>query len=73
MLCGLPLLLQAGEGPLAPARATVAALLMVAGGFVKHNLVALPLAAGLWLLLYDRRAFLAWSAAAAAGPGGGGA
>jgi hypothetical protein len=29
---------------------------MAAGLFVKHNLVALPLAAALWLLLHDRRA-----------------
>lgn len=32
-----------------------AAVLFVLGGFVKHNLFALPLAASIWLLLYDRR------------------
>lgn len=35
-----------------------AAALMAAGLFVKHNLVALPLASGLWLLWEDRRAAL---------------
>lgn len=37
---------------------TVAALLFAASLFVKHNLLALPLAAGLWLCLIDRRAGL---------------
>ncbi|HTT84687.1 MAG TPA: hypothetical protein VMF67_14505 [Rhizomicrobium sp.] len=32
-----------------------AALLLVAGGFVKHNLFILPLATVLWLALFDRR------------------
>jgi hypothetical protein len=32
-----------------------AALLLVAGLFVKHNLIALPLAVWLWLMLRDRR------------------
>jgi hypothetical protein len=39
-------------------RVTVAALLFAASLFVKHNLLALPLAAGLWLCLADRRAGL---------------
>ena len=65
MLAGLPLLLQTDTAPLSLWRAAGAALLMVAGGFIKHNLVALPLAAGLWLLIHDRRAFAAWTAAAA--------
>jgi hypothetical protein len=65
MLAALPLLLPAGEGRLAPWRAALAAVAMVAGGFVKHNLVALPLAAGVWLLLLrDWRAFLAWAGGA---------
>jgi hypothetical protein len=34
------------------------AALFVAGGFVKHNLFALPLASLVWLALYDRRAAL---------------
>ncbi|HWE07478.1 MAG TPA: hypothetical protein VG274_12260 [Rhizomicrobium sp.] len=42
------------------------ACLFVAGGFVKHNLFALPLAAQIWLALYDRRnalRFAVWIAA----------
>ena len=39
------------------------ALLMVAGGFVKHSLVALPAATTLWLVWLDRRAALMWAAA----------
>jgi hypothetical protein len=31
------------------------AVLFVAGGFVKHNLFALPLAAAIWLAVFDRR------------------
>jgi hypothetical protein len=56
---------QAGR-PVEPAL-----LLMVAAGFVKHNLVAYPVVALIWLALHDRR--LAWRAtllgAAAAGMG----
>lgn len=36
---------------------------MVAGGLVKHNLVALPIATGIWLLMRDRRLFATWCAA----------
>src|SRR5690606_29145217 len=36
------------------------AALMVAGGLVKHNVLALPIAATLWLALEDRRALLRW-------------
>ncbi len=43
-----------------------ACALMLAGGLVKHILLPLPLAATLWLVLYDRRAFLVWMAAAVA-------
>ena len=64
-LAGLSLLLRAGDDPLPLGHAALSALLMVTGGFIKHNLIALPLAAGLWLLLNDRRAFLAWSGVAA--------
>ncbi|HEY2008057.1 MAG TPA: hypothetical protein VGH23_03645 [Rhizomicrobium sp.] len=44
----------------------LAAALFAASLFIKHNLLALPLAAGLWLLLQDRRAglhFLLWGLA----------
>ena len=46
-----------------------ASLLMVAGGFVKHNLVALPAAVTLWLAWLDVRAASAWLMAAAVGLG----
>ncbi len=36
--------------------AVAAAVLMAAGLFVKHNIVALPAALALWLAVYDRRA-----------------
>lgn len=47
-------------------RVMIAAALFAASLFIKHNLLALPLAAGLWLLLQDRRAglhFLLWGLA----------
>jgi hypothetical protein len=43
----------------------VAALLFVASVFVKHNLVALPLAALVWLFAYDRKAALRFGLAGA--------
>lgn len=47
-----------------PTNLVVAALLMTAGGFVKHNLVALPLAITIWLLLVRPLAAGLWLAAA---------
>jgi len=47
-------------------RVMIAAALFALSLFIKHNLLALPLAAGLWLLLQDRRAgihFLLWGLA----------
>jgi len=47
-------------------RITIAAALFAASLFIKHNLLVLPLAAGLWLLGEDRRTgvrFLLWSLA----------
>lgn len=47
-------------------RIMIAAALFAASLFLKHNLLALPLASGLWLLLRDRRAglhFLLWGTA----------
>jgi hypothetical protein len=47
-------------------RIMVAAALFALSLFIKHNLLAMPLAAGLWLLLQDRRAglhFLLWGLA----------
>ncbi|WP_323989201.1 hypothetical protein [Nguyenibacter sp. L1] len=64
MLGGLAVLLG-GARPAAPSvrRAVLAALLVAAGGFVKHNLIALPLAATAWLAWHDRRALAAWCGA----------
>ena len=39
------------------------AVLMVAGGLVKHNVLSLPIAIMLWLALEDRRALFRWSTA----------
>jgi hypothetical protein len=47
-------------------RVMIAAALFAISLFIKHNLLAMPLAAGLWLLLQDRRAglhFLLWGLA----------
>ena len=71
MLLGLPLLLGAPEGRIPLGSVVVSCVAMVCGGFVKHNLIALPLATTLWLALSDRRAFLVWSATAAAAIGAG--
>ena len=49
-----------------PVRVAGAALLMLLGGLVKHNLVAWPLATTAWLGWYHRRALLPWLAAGAA-------
>jgi hypothetical protein len=40
-----------------------AAALMVAAGLIKHNLVALPVAATLWIAMVDRRKLILWLAA----------
>lgn len=73
MLGGLALLLRRNAvtrlrtGSLPTGQIASACLLMVAGGFVKHNLVALPVAVSLWLLWLNRRAALVWALAGAAG------
>ncbi len=64
MLGGLAVLL--GGSPAKPARAwraAAAAVLMVIGGFVKHNLLALPLTVTVWLMVADGAAAGAWLAA----------
>jgi hypothetical protein len=65
MTAALPLLLSAqpAEEP-ARGRVILAALLMLAGGLVKQNLVAWPIAATAWLALHHRRAMIAWLATA---------
>ena len=65
MTAGLCLLLTGSRHePLGLWRIVSAALLMLAGGLVKHNLVAFPLAVTLWLS-HDRRALVIWIATAA--------
>jgi len=61
LLGGLVLIARGRSAP----RLWGAALLMVLGGLVKHNLVALPLAVTLWLFGRDRQAFERWLLAAA--------
>ena len=75
MLSGLAVLLRKNglsrlaEGEVPVAGIAGAALLMVAGGFVKHNLIGLPLAVTLWLAVYNRRAAAVWVLAAGLGLG----
>lgn len=61
-LCLIPNRPDASPG----AKHVVAAvLLMMLGGMVKHNLLALPLAATIWLAAYHRRALAIWLVAGA--------
>ncbi|TLU71735.1 hypothetical protein [Lichenicoccus roseus] len=71
MLAGLAVLLREGPPSVPLLPVVLAALLVTAGGFVKHNLVALPLAATLWLLWHDRRQAAAWIATAVVATGAG--
>ncbi|ABI61360.2 Hypothetical protein GbCGDNIH2_0462 [Granulibacter bethesdensis] len=71
MMAGMALILpkQAGESP--SAACTVgSALLLLCGGMIKHNLLAAPLAVGIWLLLYHRRAWRIWCITALVGLAG---
>lgn len=47
-------------------RTSMAALLFVTSGFIKQNLIGIPLAVTLWLVLEDRRAFMIWILASCA-------
>ena len=68
MTAGLVLLLPASpRAPVSPWTAAAGALLMLAGGLVKHNLIAFPLAATAWLALHHRPALWIWLATAVAG------
>jgi hypothetical protein len=64
-LAGLAILLpdEARDVP-SPRHIGLAALLLVAGGFVKQNLIGLPLGITLWLALENRRALALWLASA---------
>jgi hypothetical protein len=44
---------------------------MVLGGFIKHNLIPLPIAATLWIFVYRRGMFIHWLAASLLFVGGG--
>lgn len=50
---------------LSTTRVMAAAVLVVAGGLMKHNLVAVPVAATLYLWVTDRRTFWIWAATGA--------
>ncbi len=73
MLGGLAVLLRdrgldrltAGEVPVT--KLVGAALLVVAAGFVKHNLIALPGALTVWLIVSNRRAAAVWIASGLVG------
>ena len=67
-MAGALLLLVTGSAarPLATLTTVAAALLVVVGISVKHNIVAIPAACTLWLLLNDRRALAVWVATGAA-------
>ena len=62
MTAGLCLLLTGGSvrDARSAGRVLAAALLVLAGGLVKHSLLAVPLAVPLWLAIYDRRALILW-------------
>ena len=68
MLGGLAVLLRGQAAGRFPAgQVATAALLMTAGGFVKHSLVGLPVAVTIWLALVRPRAAATWLAAAVGG------
>lgn len=61
VVAGLLVLLWKRPEPQLPLSvAACSALLMMLGVLVKHNLVATPAAAGVWLLVNDRRALKLW-------------
>jgi hypothetical protein len=67
MMVGIAMLIpDRPNAPPATRDVVVAALLMVSGGLVKHNLVAFPLATSLWLVLHHRRSLTIWIGTAAA-------
>ena len=58
MMCGLLVLWQR---PNSTRHIVAASILMMAGGWTKHLLVPVPLAASLWLLWRSRPAFATWA------------
>jgi hypothetical protein len=68
MLGGLATLLRSRSAKRLPASDVIAAaLLMLAGGFVKHNLIGLPITVTIWLACFNRDACLVWVITGAAG------
>lgn len=68
MLGGLTVLLQGrADGRYPWPRVVIAALLVTAGGFVKHSLVGLPLAITIWLVVVRPQAAMVWMLAAVGG------
>ncbi|MCQ8278604.1 hypothetical protein NFI95_09085 [Acetobacteraceae bacterium KSS8] len=69
MLTGLAVLLgvDLGQERLQAGRIVLACALVLAGGFIKHNLVALPIATTLWLCWRRPHAGLVWIGTAIAG------
>lgn len=67
MLGGLAVLLAGYRTTQYPVgRVIVAAMLVTAGGFVKHSLVGLPVAVTIWLFFVQPRTAMAWLGAAIA-------
>ncbi len=62
-IVGLVILLRE---PKTTSTVCAAAFLMVLACFIKHNLVALPLAAAIWLAIFDRRSAIRFAASGAA-------
>ena len=74
MLSGLAVLLGGRRSEAShpsSGRVATAALLVAAGGFTKHSLVALPIAVTIWLALTSPRTAARWLAAAAGTVAGG--
>ena len=69
MLGGLVVLLRSQAARYPAGRVAAAAALMVVGGFVKHNLVGLPIAVTIWLAMLQPRAAAVWLAASIGGVG----
>jgi hypothetical protein len=60
-MCGFLLLITYRSNT---AAIVASATLLVAAGFVKHNLLPMPIAIGFWLMVFYRRSFLIWVFAA---------
>jgi hypothetical protein len=57
---GLLLLLRQAPARIQAGTLAVACLAMLAGGLIKHNVLALPVGVTIWLFWHDRRTFLQW-------------